>query len=60
MDNEVLVKSIRDEFKGAIIEIGANRTLGPKDDYNKGFNEGMNEAMAIIGRYIRGEGLFQP
>src|ERR1700722_10230245 len=32
-------KKIRKEFEGAITEIGANRTLVAKDDYNKGWND---------------------
>lgn len=40
-------------------EIGANRTLRAKDEYNKGFNAGMDEAIRFINAYINGKGLFQ-
>lgn len=54
---------VSDETKKALeglrTELGANRTLSPKDDFNRGFNEGVAEALRFIDRYKRGEGLFQ-
>lgn len=55
----VIVKGTRDEFKGAVAEMGANRTLTAKDDYNKGWNAGISEAIRFVGSYIAGVGLFQ-
>lgn len=52
-------KKIREEFKGAVTEIGANKTLGVGNDYNKGWNAGADMAIKFVERYMRGEGLFQ-
>lgn len=46
-------------LEGLRNEIGANRTLVPTDDYNKGWNAAMTEAIRFIRRYERGEGLWQ-
>lgn len=46
-------------LEGLRNEIGANRTLNPKDEFNKGWNAGMTEAIRFIRRYERGEGLWQ-
>lgn len=51
--------AIRKEFDGAINEIGANKTLNPRDPYNEGWNAGADMAIKFIQRYIKGEGLFQ-
>lgn len=51
--------AIRKEFEGAVTEIGANKTLGPKDAFNEGFNAGADMAIRMIQHYIAGEGLFQ-
>lgn len=50
---------LRKEFEGCITEIGANKTLTAKDDYNKGWNAASDNAIKFIRRYIKGEGLFQ-
>lgn len=52
-------QAILDEFKGAITEIGANRTMAPKNPSNEGWNSACEMAMRVIGRYIEGRGLFQ-
>lgn len=49
----------RDALEGARTEMGANRTLRPKDDYNRGFNEGIGIAIGFINSYLAGRGLFQ-
>lgn len=46
-------------LEGLRTEIGASRALTPSDNYNKGRNAGMNEAIKLIRRYERGEGLWQ-
>ena len=46
-------------LEGLRTEIGANRTLVATDDYNKGFNAGMTEAIRFIRKYEKGEGLWQ-
>lgn len=54
---EVRLK-IREEFEGAVTEIGANKTYGG-DAYNLGWNAGADMAMNFVRRYIAGRGLFQ-
>lgn len=55
--------TVSDETKkaleGARAEIIANKTLRPRDDYNKGFNAGIDEAIKFLNHYVKGEGLFQ-
>lgn len=46
-------------LEGLRTEIGAARTLVARDDYNKGFNAGMTEAISFIRKYEKGEGLWQ-
>lgn len=52
-------KDTANALEGIRTEIGANRTLVPKDDYNKGWNDAMNEAIRFIRKYEKGEGLWQ-
>jgi len=47
-------------FEGLVTELGAVRTLRPKNDYNRGFNAGLEEAMRFARLYAHGRGLFQP
>jgi len=53
------IREVRKQFDGAISEIVANKTISPKDDYNRGWNAGSDNAVKFIHKYIRGEGLFQ-
>jgi hypothetical protein len=57
--SEPNAETIYKEFEGAITEISANKTLNPKDDFNRGFNAGCDEAIKFIRHYIAKEGLFQ-
>ena len=59
VSNSKTAQSIRNEFKGAITEIGANKTLNPKDPYNEGWNAGADMAIKFIQAYIETRGLFQ-
>jgi hypothetical protein len=54
-----ITKEMRIILEGLRTEVGANRTLVAKDDYNRGFNAGIDEAIKFINRYLAGEGLFQ-
>lgn len=49
----------QEEFEGLATELGAMRTLRPKDDYNRGFNEGLRTAMEMAERYALSQGMFQ-
>lgn len=49
----------REGFEGLATELSAMSTLRPKDDYNKGLNEGLRTAAELAMRYARGEGLLQ-
>ncbi len=53
------IDQLRTEFEGCITEIGANKTLGAIDDYNKGWNDASDSAIRFIKKYIAGRGLFQ-
>jgi hypothetical protein len=55
----VSAEKVRKEFEGCITEIGANRTLAAKDEFNKGWNAASANAMKFIRNYIDGKGLFQ-
>lgn len=46
-------------LEGLRTEIGANRTLVAKDDYNKGWNDGLTFAIKFIRSYEKGKGLWQ-
>jgi hypothetical protein len=46
-------------LEGIKTEIGAIRTLRPKDEYNQGFNAGINESIKFLNNYLAGKGLFQ-
>lgn len=46
-------------LEGLKTELGAVRTLRPIDDYNRGFNAGLEEAMRFVTGYIHDRGLFQ-
>jgi hypothetical protein len=46
-------------LEGLKTELGAVRTLRPTDDYNRGFNAGLEEAMRFVTGYMHGRGLFQ-
>jgi hypothetical protein len=59
VDGKVDASSVRKEFEGCITEIGANKTLCAKDDFNKGWNDAADSAIRFIRRYIKREGLFQ-
>lgn len=52
-------KETHDALEGAMTEAGANRTLAPSNDFNKGWNAGVTEAMKFMRQYQKGEGLFQ-
>lgn len=45
-------------LEGVRTEAGANMTLVPTDEYNRGFNAGIAEVIKFVRRYERGEGLF--
>jgi hypothetical protein len=38
----------KEALKGVRTEVGANKTLAPKDDYNRGFNAGIEEAIKFL------------
>ncbi len=57
--NEKIMDQLRNEFEGCISEIGANKTIAAKDDYNKGWNDASDNAIRFIRKYINGHGLFQ-
>lgn len=50
---------IRQEFHGAVTEIGANKVMCPKSEAERAWNESADMAIKFIRRYINGEGLFQ-
>jgi hypothetical protein len=56
---EKTIEQLRKEFEGCISEIGANKTLVTKDEYNRGWNDASDNAIRFIRRYITGNGLFQ-
>jgi uncharacterized protein YdeI (YjbR/CyaY-like superfamily) len=49
----------RKALEGVRTEIGANRTLTPKNEYNYGFNAGIEQAIKFLNNYLDGKGLFQ-
>ena len=55
----VISEETKNALEGVRTEVGANRTLQPKDDYNRGFNAGLEEAIKFLNIYLRGDGLFQ-
>lgn len=46
-------------LEGCVTELGANRALVVRNEYNAGFNAGLEFAMRKIRTYIEGKGLFQ-
>lgn len=56
---ELTIETVRKEFEGLYSEAMAGFTLGPKDDYNKGYNAGRADVARLARQYARGEGLFQ-
>lgn len=49
----------RKEFGGVITELAANKSLLRRDDYNLGWNDGVDKAAYFIRKYMNGRGLFQ-
>ncbi len=53
---EKTIDQLRKEFEGCISEIGANKTLITKDDYNEGWNAASDNAIRLFGHTLTAVG----